>query len=485
LRFQSIEEKVIYEKLTLGKVDSSTKSESATIQLEQTSDVTEKINEYVGALEQNKVNTSYRPLHSSRKMLARPVTFIKRVIRRLVFWYVEPVCQQQTTFNDATTQSIGYMIEQLCDLRMENKRLLIRTEQQAEAQADFEEQQAQAQADFEEQQARAQANFEELQARAQVNFEELQVSAQEAYFDILQAKLRESLELSMQLKCGQNEKNYSELKDILKVESDQIIDLQIKLERLNKLELDLFTSDTQKKFEQLKIRGILTDNFVSYESSSFAQTGEDLIISLAFGLFGIPITEVYYLDLGACHPINCSNTYRFYSQGARGVLVEANPALIADLKLYRNGDVVLNKCISDKKNETIPFYILESPHYSWSTSDKSRADELQKETTLVSTIDVTSVTIMEIFDRYFSHVPELLCIDIEGKEEEILCSIDFEKCRPAVIVCEMIPFKTHLFRTIGYKNEGIMRIMTEKDYSEFAFTGVNSIFVDNRRLETL
>ena len=70
-------------------------------------------------------------------------------------------------------------------------------------------------------------------------------------------------------------------------------------------------------------------------------------------------------------------------------------------------------------------------------------------------------------------------IDIEGMELAVLKMMNFEKFRPLVIICEMIEYKSVI--TIGEKNNEILEFMRKNDYQEFAFTGINSIFIDIRQ----
>src|SRR4051794_18414209 len=55
---------------------------------------------------------------------------------------------------------------------------------------------------------------------------------------------------------------------------------------------------------------------------SFAQQGEDLVVDSLFG--ALKVAKPTYLDIGAYEPIRSNNTYLFYRQGGRGVLVEPN-----------------------------------------------------------------------------------------------------------------------------------------------------------------
>jgi hypothetical protein len=77
--------------------------------------------------------------------------------------------------------------------------------------------------------------------------------------------------------------------------------------------------------------------------------------------------------------------------------------------------------------------------------------------------------------------PMILNIDIEGMEIEILEDIDFIKYRPMVIIVEMIPYKATL--VVGQKNQKILDFMYKNGYTEYAYTGINSIFIDGNKLK--
>lgn len=55
---------------------------------------------------------------------------------------------------------------------------------------------------------------------------------------------------------------------------------------------------------------------------SYSQFGEDL---LAQEILGYERCDIFYIDIGAFHPISKSNTYIFYKRGSRGMCVEPNP----------------------------------------------------------------------------------------------------------------------------------------------------------------
>lgn len=119
---------------------------------------------------------------------------------------------------------------------------------------------------------------------------------------------------------------------------------------------DITTIELSHRIEILE--SSIKNDFELFNKRTYSQSGEDSIIMYIMAMKGIPLSECSYLDLGANHPKVMSNTYFFYEQGARGVLVEANPKLADELGNERSGDIVLNKCISGKSGEKLDFNIL-------------------------------------------------------------------------------------------------------------------------------
>src|SRR4029453_11545237 len=60
------------------------------------------------AAEQFWAVTAERPPHGSA-----PVRFVKKTLRKAMRWYVEPLAQQQRSFNDATLKLIDALFEEL------------------------------------------------------------------------------------------------------------------------------------------------------------------------------------------------------------------------------------------------------------------------------------------------------------------------------------------------------------------------------------
>ena len=345
----------------------------------------------VRRMEQQAYNPSWREIPRFRKPFGRIAQKIKRVIRKLTKFYIEPFSEQQNMFNDATTKAVS--------------------------------------------------GLEKL-----ANTTEISILA-----------IKEEVQASQ---------NYQ-----ITVLNEMKSELEEAFSRISEME------DCAKELKEIS-----TSSNV-FATLSYAQSGEDQIIQYILKYLGISVSSVRYLDLGANHAKEISNTYSFYRQGARGVLLEANPKLIPELNLYRSEDEIIPKClVSDPEIKTIPFYILNGDGLS-SFDKKSVEDAIAQnpELKIEAVEEVKTITMNEIIDTYFPTAPTILNIDIEGSEEEIIASIDFGKWRPLVIIIETIPYHPHL--VYDEKRDNLVNQLIEKDYTEYAFTGINSIMLDRKQLK--
>ncbi len=287
--------------------------------------------------------------------------------------------------------------------------------------------------------------------------------------------------------CMIQQTEYNSSNNIFSAEvNNEINEMRSKLKNIEKLEKTMQDMNSQieklnNQIDDLKKNAcIMKQNEKNEVKLSFSQSGEDNIIKYIFSTLGIDIKNCTYLDLGANHAVHLSNTYSFYTKGARGVLLEANPELAKELSEQRPDDIVINKCLSEKSNEKLDFYIMNGDGLS--SADFEAVQGFIKENPdlkIERTVSVDSITINEITEKYFPEkAPDILNVDIEGMELTVLKMTDFEKFRPLVVICEMIEYKNGL--TVGQKNQEIIDFMHGNDYEEFAFTGINSIFIDKR-----
>lgn len=213
---------------------------------------------------------------------------------------------------------------------------------------------------------------------------------------------------------------------------------------------------------------------------TYSQAGEDRIISFILKNLGENKQGCSYLDIGCNHYKELNNTYHFYENGMRGVLVDANPRFIDDIRENRPEDTILNVGIGEKTSEKLRFYILNGDGLS--SFNKETIDRALQESSwlkIEQEIEVPVITINEIFEKYFYTVPTIVSVDIEGDELSILKSINMERYRPLIYIIETIEYREKI--DLSNKRIDIIEYMQSQDYKEYAFTGVNSIFLDAKQ----
>lgn len=198
---------------------------------------------------------------------------------------------------------------------------------------------------------------------------------------------------------------------------------------------------------------------------TYAQHGDDLVIRAIF--HSLDIGNPSYLDLGAHHPENISNTKLFYDTGSRGINVEANPVLHKLFLEQRPQDINLNVGVGIKSGFQ-DFYMIDG---------ESGRNSFIKEVAEGFVMDypefaITEVRQLPIFtvEQILHHrrVPDFLSIDIEGMDFEVLQSIDFKR----------YPFKVVCVEIQPYSEENIRTLMHNVGYYSIIKCGSNLIFVD-------
>ena len=220
--------------------------------------------------------------------------------------------------------------------------------------------------------------------------------------------------------------------------------------------------------EHLQNQLNVASNFLSY-----AQTGEDRIISFLFDDLGLE--KPSYLDIGANFPMHISNTYLFYQKGCQGVCIEPDPDLCSNFRKARPRDICLNIGIGESEADAMPLYIFDEAK-GLNTFSKQDADYVQSATRfrVSEVVQIPLRTINSLLEEYFANGLNFLSLDIEGWDYRILRTLDFSKYTIDVVCVETIKFGTRGFRE---KIDHTVQLMLEKNYLVYADTHINTIFV--------
>lgn len=413
------------------------------------------LNRYIRSMESTRQNFAFRRIYSCRKYTGGVIVFFKRVVRKLLKWYIEPICFQQTEFNNAVTPSIGRLTELSAEL-------LSRTNQQQETNEKIEQRADAIQQKMEEGKRRIE-QIESLNAAMREREQSAGEKAEELHGELRDvASAAEAMSRQVQVLA----KELEDMRSMMMQKASAIQNLETDINFVKVANPAIFDG-AQSTF---------------FDKHTTSQSGEDSIVAYILMMLGYKPEDITYLDLGANHAKEMSNTYYFYRRGAKGVLVEANPALIPELKLMRHGDVVLNNCVAAEDGKVVDFFVVNGDGVSsYNKETVDRVVSLNENLEIAKTVQVETVSANTVMERCFGGAPTLLSIDIEGSDMEVLQSIDFNHYRPLIIVAETIPYAPQL--VVGRKNMELVNFMEEHSYVEYAFTGINSIFIDANQLE--
>jgi FkbM family methyltransferase len=207
-----------------------------------------------------------------------------------------------------------------------------------------------------------------------------------------------------------------------------------------------------------------------YQKKSYAQNGEDLIISRCLEV--LKIVNPTYLDIGANHPFHFNNTMLFYDKGGVGINIEPNKMLFDLFSKYRKQDINLNIGISDFEGELDYFEF--DTHTLNTCSDDDAAAYVKLGYEIRNKYKIPVRTITQIISEHHHGVfPDVLSLDIEGLDERIIKSIDLSFSYPKIICVETVKFDKQF--NSNNKSVLIVNYLIENGYQVFADTFVNTI----------
>ncbi len=208
---------------------------------------------------------------------------------------------------------------------------------------------------------------------------------------------------------------------------------------------------------------------------TWAQRGEDVIVDNVLQQLGI--FKPTYLDIGAHHPTELSNTALFYQRGCSGVCVEPDPVLYDVIRKARERDVCLNVGIGGTEKSSAAFYVMSVTHLSTFSKETAELLASSEGMKIQSVIDVPLVPVNEILEKYFPTHPNFLSLDTEEYDLRILESMNFDRFRPEVICVETLTYSSD--RTKQSKITEIPDFLKSVNYELIADTHINGIFVDS------
>jgi FkbM family methyltransferase len=168
-----------------------------------------------------------------------------------------------------------------------------------------------------------------------------------------------------------------------------------------------------------------------YLRLSFSAFGEDIGLARWFSE-DFPTEEGVYVDVGAFHPIHCSNTLLLHKRGWRGVNIDMNADKIALFNQLRPDDVNVHSAVSSAPGKA-----------------RSYRSGLVESMSLDPEGDIPVRRLDDILAQTPFRKIDYLNIDCEGHDYEVLQSIDLSVYQPRIITIEALgPAETE--RLSGY-----------------------------------
>ena len=166
----------------------------------------------------------------------------------------------------------------------------------------------------------------------------------------------------------------------------------------------------------------------------YSQNGEDLILNRLLE----NKEKGFFIDVGAHHPIRFSNTYLFYKKGWSGINIDAMPGSMTKFNKIRPKDINI-ECGVGLKNDQQTFYQFNET--ALNTFSKKEALSKNKDGYKIIKSNFLQVESLEnLLDKYMPRNTKIdfLNIDVEGKDEEVLISNNWEKYKPNYLLIEIL-----------------------------------------------
>lgn len=204
---------------------------------------------------------------------------------------------------------------------------------------------------------------------------------------------------------------------------------------------------------------------------SYSQKGEDLIIEKLLG----KKKDGFYVDVGANHPTACSNTYRFYKKGWRGINIEPNQINIQKFRRIREEDINLGIGISQKKGKMVFYEFFETALSTFSKEEAEKNIKVGKKLKQKVTVSVEKLS--DVLNKYAKGKEiDFFSIDTEGFDMEVLKSNDWNNFKPTIICLET----AGRGYTEDYSQE-FMEYLSKYGYKIAARTRLNTIYMRETR----
>jgi hypothetical protein len=189
----------------------------------------------------------------------------------------------------------------------------------------------------------------------------------------------------------------------------------------------------------------------------YSQSKEDIFILNKFKKCG------FYVDVGCNHPLRINNCHLLYQNKWRGINIDLDKLSIELFNFVRSEDINVNMAVSLKKGK-IKYYF---------NKFLGLSNSLLKKKYLPYFGIINSDRLDRIIDRtkFKNKRIDFLNIDVEGKDIDVLRSLDFKRYNPRSICIEIWSTKK------SFKKHKVYKFLIKKKYSLVFNKNENYIFL--------
>jgi FkbM family methyltransferase len=178
----------------------------------------------------------------------------------------------------------------------------------------------------------------------------------------------------------------------------------------------------------------------------------------------------FYIDVGAAHPIDDSDTYMLHRRGWSGINIEPNPDFFRALEQERPADRNLNLALSDRDGSIVWHRV---GNTGLSTCDSAQAERAGRQGYVITRHTVRTTTLACILADACPASIDLLKVDVEGLELQVLSGNNWDRWRPSLIVVEAT-----LPESPKRRAEEVAPYLEQRGYRRMHFDGLNDWFAE-------
>ena len=210
---------------------------------------------------------------------------------------------------------------------------------------------------------------------------------------------------------------------------------------------------------------------IFFPKKTYSMYGEDIIIERFFK----NKKKGFYVDIGCYHPLEGSNTYLLFKKGWNGINADVNSLSIELFNRAREKDHNVNLAVSNNKQK-LKIYFRKKINML-NTSSKKLAKIHFRNGFQERVINACPLNEIIKKSKFNSKKIDFLNIDVEGKELNVLESLNFSRYKPKLICIEIHNHEKMYDQNYDYlKRNSVYKFLIRKGYKVIWKNGFSFIF---------